>query len=192
MPKIYVFKKPDKGVIAVRVNPALYGEGKIEGTEVDKQPVEEERLMKRLLSEGLTYTEVELADWNALKQSAESRTQIIHEGGKLKLDEKWEQRLMPHHLIRNRRIAKVEEDMQAPNISVGDFFKKMKEIDTMKKSVCHCAPRNKLKNGLCTCGVEEYWMQHALNGLEERVQKGESDKPAVKKLIKDRLKALKK
>lgn len=161
-----VIKKKDGGVAIIHPNLEIYGDGN------NLKPFSEEVSLKKYLSEGHSYflcSDDEIPS----KLNLESRKQLYHDGDAIKIDSAWEVRIMPTALIKQKHHAKLDTKLDAelekPSPDIVSLMKMQREKDASKN------------------WTDEEWHLQALKNLDEKVQKGEPDKPVIRKKLQEKL-----
>lgn len=173
--KKVIIKCPDSGFKIVMPNAKKYGEG--------LKPYSEMKVLQGLSADDWFLVDADSID----KSDLESRKQLYWENDQdgnpvIKKDLNWEKRLMPDQLIKKKRLAKLEKELddelakEAPNAVV--VAKKQRDCEKIK--VKKAGPQNE----------DPFWLDESIKGLNEKVAKGESDKPDVRKKLQDKIKEL--
>lgn len=182
--KNIVIKKPDGGIIVIIPNHDKYGD------EPGKLAFSECKGLQRYINPNheafdpsigvLSWDLVEHTDIPS-KEGLESRRQLIwkeNENGNITYhrDDAWEHRLMCCNVLKRKHIKRLDK-------VIDDEHKKQNpDVVTISKAM-----REKEK---CKEWSESQWYQHALDMLNERVSGGESDKPAIRKKLEDKISEL--
>ena len=96
--KVVIFKKPDLGIIKLHFNENKFGDG--------KRDIKEDSLFQKYVKMGYDYFVSDIRDIPS-KKEIESRRQLYHDGNTVKIDTRWEHRLMQDQLIKSKHIAKL-------------------------------------------------------------------------------------
>lgn len=171
--KIIVVKKHDSGIIRVIPELNKYGDG--------KKPFSECKGLKPYIDQGLEWFVCDNDDLPP-KSTLESRKQWYHEGNTVKADLNWEIRLMPDQLIKRKHIkrlqAQIDEELKKENPDPIALMKLQRKCEQCKDK----------KAG--NQNEDSYWLEIAQANLEERITKGESDKPLIQKKLQAKIKEL--
>lgn len=186
MGKVIVIKKEDLGVIYLIPSADKYGEG--------LKPYSECKGLQEHIDKGRDWFVCENDDLPK-KSEIESRKQLYHDGYAVKIDTDWSRRLMPAHCVRKRHLAIFDKEIDAELNGQDVDIKKISNVQRQREMVqikrCTC-PLVARDTCACTCGYELFWAETALQNLDKRVAKGESDKPVIREKLQQILQKLKK
>lgn len=127
-------------------------------------------------------------DSNPKPKDLESRRQLYWENdseGKpqVKIDKNWEKRIMPDHIIKQkflkRKMATLRSELEIENPDIVSAMKLRIDLDDVKNRKAS------------SFNEDSFWLEKAVEGLDERVAKGETDKPGIRAKIVEKITELK-
>ena len=172
--KVIIFKKPDLGIIQLYVNEKKFGEG--------KRDFKEDPIFQKYIKMGYDYFVTDVKNIPS-KKGIESRKQLYHDGDKIKVDSKWEHRLMPDQLIKKKHIdrlnSKLDNHLSGKNPDTIEVLRIHREIDKHKS--IKAGPQNE----------DTHWLNIAHQNLDENVKNGHNDKNNIRKLLNEKISEIK-
>lgn len=161
--KIRVFKKPSGGVVYNTPSKRFQDN-------IDLCPVPNE--LKDL--EYFVVEDLPESSWHE---------QVYCENNILKVDHDWVIMNMPEQLVKikylNKVYKKLDDELSKGNPDPISVVKIQRDIVVAKEKKASIE------------FTDRFWVEKAIEGLDERVAKGEADKPEIRKKLQDKLKELK-
>jgi len=167
-----IIKKNNKDISIVYPNINKFGEGKRSVSECKGIP------------EGSDWF---IYDGIIDKSDLESREQLYWEDvdGKteIKKDLNWEVKLMSDQVVKKKHLNRIRKELD------GELEKETPDPITVSKLQRSLDKHKEIKAG--PHNEDETWTTIAIQNLDKRVSKGESDKPIIRQKLQDKLNELK-
>lgn len=177
---IVIQKKPDGGI---KIHILHSGKFTKDASDKSKRHFTKAKALKNLNS-----NDYFLVDENPKPKDIESRKQLYWENDsdgnpRVKIDYSWEKRIMPDQLVKKKYLARLNKNFtDSVNEQNPDTIKCLKLYSKIEEC-------KNIKAGIHN--ESSFWTQVAIDGLDEKVAKGEIDKPLIRQKLIEKLNELK-